>query len=123
MATIKDNFIPIEAIHPTELIKDELKARGMQKKELAERLGMKAPNLSRFFSTKASISPAMALKLEEALGIPADYWLALQLSYERDLAAIRKRDSMPNAKSTDKSRPSFALPGSKPSTFHISNNS
>ena len=90
---------------------------------MTDRLGLQAPKLSRFFSTKASISPAMALKLEEALGIPADYWLALQLSYERDLAAIRKRDSMPNAKSTDKSRPSFALQGNKPSTFHILNNS
>ena len=74
MATINKRFVPMEAIHPTELIKDELKARGMQRKELAERLGMKAPNLSRLFSAKESITPGMALKLEDALGIPADYW-------------------------------------------------
>ena len=122
MTTIKENFIPIEAIHPTELIKDELKARGMQKRELAERLGMKAPNLSRFFSTKANITPAMALKLEEALGIPADYWLALQLSYERDMAAIRKRDSQPK-KNTGKSLPNFAPTSSNPASYHISSNS
>ena len=92
MATINKRFVPIEAVHPTELIKDELKARGMQRKELAERLGMKAPNLSRFLSAKENITPSMALKLEEALGIPADYWMNLQLSYERDVEAIRQRD-------------------------------
>lgn len=92
MATTDKKFVPIEAIHPTELIKDELKARGMQRKELAERLGMKAPNLSRFFSAKESITPSMALKLEEAFGISADYWMGLQLSYERDLEEIQKRD-------------------------------
>lgn len=92
MATINKKFVPIEAIHPTELIKDELKARGMQRKELAERLGMKAPNLSRFFNSKESITSSMALKLEEAFGIPADYWMGLQLSYERDLEAIQQRN-------------------------------
>lgn len=96
METINKNFVPIEPIHPSELVKDELKARGMQKKELAERLGMKAPNLSRFFKAKEDVTPAMALKLESALGIPADYWIGLQLSYNRDLEAIRQRDEEEN---------------------------
>lgn len=92
MATIKSNFTPIDAIHPTELILDELKARGMKRKELAERLGMKASNLSRFLRSKENITSSMARKLEDAFGIPADYWMDLQLSYERDVEAIRQRD-------------------------------
>lgn len=92
MAIINENFTPVEAVHPSELIKDELKARGMRRKELAERLGMKASNLSRFFSAKEKITPSMALKLEEIFGIPAEYWMGLQLSYERDMEAIRHRD-------------------------------
>ena len=92
MAITKNRFTPIEAIHPSELIKDELKARGMQKKELAERLGMKAPNLSRLLNAKENITSAMALKLEDAFGIPADYWMGLQLEYDRDIEAIRLRD-------------------------------
>lgn len=87
MATTKNYFTPLEPIHPTELIVDELKARGMKRKELAERIGMKEPNLSRFFRAKENITTSMALKLEAALGIPADYWMALQLAYERDLIA------------------------------------
>lgn len=105
MATINEKFIPIEAIHPSELIKDELKARGMQRKELAERLGMKAPNLSRFFSAKESITPSMALKLEKALGISADYWMGLQVSYERDMEAIRQRDENNNTRRRGGNRP------------------
>lgn len=92
METINNKFIPLAAVHPTELIKDELKARGMKSKELAERLGMKAPNLSRFFRAKERINSTMALKLEEALGIPADYWINLQVSYDRDVELIRQRD-------------------------------
>ncbi|MBQ7691647.1 MAG: HigA family addiction module antidote protein [Muribaculaceae bacterium] len=90
--TIETNFIPLEAVHPTDLIIDELKARGMKRKELAERLGMKAPNLSRFISTKENVTPSMALKLEQALGISAAFWMDLQLNYERNLEAIRQRD-------------------------------
>ena len=92
LVDINKKFVPLEAVHPTELIMDELKARGMQRKELAERLGMKAPNLSRFLRAKEKITPSMALKLEEAFGISADYWLGLQLSYERDLEEIQQRD-------------------------------
>ena len=39
-----DNQVPFMATHPTEIIKDEIKERGMSQKELAERLGMQASN-------------------------------------------------------------------------------
>ena len=92
MATINKRFTPLEAVHPSELVRDEMRARGIKSKDLAARLGMKAPNLSRFFSAKEDVTPAMAVKLEEALGIPADYWMQLQVSYERDVEDIRRRD-------------------------------
>lgn len=109
MATTNERLIPIEAIHPTELIKDELKSRGMQRKELAERLGMKAPNLSRFLNSHEDITPPMALKLEDALGIPADYWLRLQVSYKKDLEAIQQRSDEENAASQIEAMLSSAL--------------
>lgn len=92
METTKKNFLPLEAIHPSELIKDEIKARGMQKKELAERLGIKASNFSRLLSGKGSITSSIALRLEQALDIPAEYWMGLQLSYERDVKLISQRE-------------------------------
>ena len=84
MATIKRHN-SLEAIHPTELIVDELAARGMKKKGLVELKGMKASNLSRMITRREAITPTMAIKLENALGIAASYWLGLQVAYEKDL--------------------------------------
>ncbi len=83
--------IPFAATHPTEIIKDEIKARGMSQKELADRMGMKKSNLSRFLRGE-NITPAIASKLEDALDIPADMWLKLQIQYEKDIKTISERD-------------------------------
>lgn len=83
--------IPFAATHPTEIIIDEIKARGMTKKELAERMGMQQPNLSRLLKGE-NITPSIAAKLEEALGIPADMWMKLQIQYDKDIKAIEQRD-------------------------------
>lgn len=83
--------IPFAPTHPTEIIKDEIKARGMSKKELADRMGMKSANLSRFLKGE-NITPAIAAKLESALDIPADMWLKLQVRYDKDTKAVAQRD-------------------------------
>lgn len=90
-----NNFVPYGATHPTELVKNELKARGISNKEFAERMGMKASNMSRFLKGE-TITSAIAIKLEQALDIPAEFWLNLQAQYERDLMAINDRDEKEN---------------------------
>lgn len=92
MATINETIIPIEAVHPTELIIDEIKDRGISRKDMALRLGMQPSNFSRMIRQKETITPQMANKLEEALGIPSSMWLNLQAAYERDVLAISRRD-------------------------------
>lgn len=82
---------PFAVAHPTEIVKDELKARGMTQKELASRMDMKTSNLSRFLKGE-NISPAIAAKLEIALDIPAEFWLNLQAQYEIDVKNIELRD-------------------------------
>ena len=77
--------------HPTEIIKDELKARGMSQKELASRMDMQTSNLSRFLKGE-NITPAIAAKLEVALDIPTEFWLNLQAQYEVDIKNIALRD-------------------------------
>ena len=76
-----DNQVPFMATHPTEIIKDEIKERGMSQKELAERLGMQASNVSRMLREKETITSALAVKLEKALGIKSSFWLNLQAEY------------------------------------------
>lgn len=66
------NKSPFRAVHPAEIIKDEIKARSMTQKELAERMGMQAPNVTRLLKGE-NIIASIAQKLENALGIPADF--------------------------------------------------
>lgn len=86
------NFIPFRAARPTEVVKAEMEARGMNQKELAELLGMRASNLSRFLRC-GDITILMARRLETAFGIPAESWLRMQLTYERDARAIAARQT------------------------------
>ena len=82
---------PFAVAHPTAIIKDELKARGMSQKELASRMDMQTSNLSRFLKGE-NITPTIAAKLEVALDIPAEFWLNLQAQYEVDIKNIALRD-------------------------------
>lgn len=85
-------FVPFEATHPGQLLKDELKERGLSQKRLAEMTGLKASVISETISGKRSMSISMAVALEKALGIPADVWMNLQTQYNLDAAGIAKRD-------------------------------
>lgn len=84
MATNETYPTPFRAIHPTEILKDEIRARGMTQKELAERMGMQASYLSRLLMGE-DITTSIAQKLGNALGIPADFWMRLQTQYNKDL--------------------------------------
>ena len=92
MATINEIITPIEAVHPTELIIDEIEDRGISRKDMAIRLGMQPSNFSRMIKQKETITPQMANRLEEALGIPASMWLNMQAAYDRDVVAIYQRN-------------------------------
>lgn len=91
MATNETHTTPFRAVHPAEIIKDELKARSMTQKELAERMGMQAPNVTRLLKGE-NITASIAQKLEDALGIPANFWIRLQTQYDRDVKDIAVRD-------------------------------
>lgn len=90
---INDYQVPFMATHPTLLIKEEIKARGMSQKELAERMNMKTSNLSRFLKGE-NISVATAQKLEAALDIPSQFWLNMQANYDKDVRLIAEREAI-----------------------------
>ena len=71
----KKVLTPFIATHPGEMIKDELKERGMTQKQLADETGIKASVLSETINGKRSVSLNVAVALEKALGIPADIWM------------------------------------------------
>lgn len=87
-----NKYIPRRAVHPSEIIKEEIKARGMSKKEFAERMGMKASNVSRLLRGDTDITITLAEKLEKALDIPASFWLRMQSTYNSNCQIIAERD-------------------------------
>lgn len=93
MATTNKTFVPLVAVHPTELIKDEMRERGLKRNELAKRMGIQLSNLSRLLNKKETITQQTASRLENALGIEAEIWLNMQAAYERDLQEISERDA------------------------------
>lgn len=89
----KKEYTPIVATHPGELIRDELKERGMTQKQLAAAMDIKPSVLSETVNGKRSITVNMALALESALGIPAEIWMNMQSQYDLDIASIAERDN------------------------------
>ena len=87
----KKSTSPVYTTHPGELILDELRERKMTQRQLAELSGIKTSILSETIHGKRAISLNMAVALEKALGISADYWMSLQTQYNIDNAAIQGR--------------------------------
>ena len=81
--------------HPGMLIADFIEngnlTVGNSVTALARHIGVTRAALSRVINGKAAISAAMALKLEDALGVNADLWLRLQIQRDLWVASQKKR--------------------------------
>lgn len=83
--------VPFEATHVGEVIKDELSARNMKQSELSGLTGIQKPILNDVVRGKRSLTPEMALLLENALGISATYLMNIQTQYELDCAKLSEK--------------------------------
>ncbi len=83
--------VPFEATHVGEVIKDELAARNMKQSELSELTGIQKSILNDVIKGKRSLTPEMALLLENALGISATFLMNIQTQYELDRAKQSER--------------------------------
>ena len=68
-------------IHPGEMIKDEIEARGLTQKELARQMGVSYTVFNEILNGKRPVTTEYALLLEAALGTKAEIWLGLQAEY------------------------------------------
>jgi antitoxin HigA-1 len=69
--------------HPGEMLLEEfVKPIAVTQSELATRLGISLPRLNGIVRGKRSVTPDTALRLERVLGMPADFWLGLQLDWD-----------------------------------------
>lgn len=74
------------AIHPGEILADELQELEMSTAELARTLHVPTNRITQIINGQCGITADTALRLGQWLGTGAELWLNLQKSYELRLA-------------------------------------
>jgi HTH-type transcriptional regulator/antitoxin HigA len=69
-------------LHPGEVLREELEARDIIKSAFAMELKIYPSHFSDLLKGRRNISAAIAIKLENALGISAEFWMRLQAEYD-----------------------------------------
>jgi addiction module HigA family antidote len=81
---LKKNLAPS---HPGEILREMfINELNLTITEVAEGIGIARANLSAIVNERAGISPELAIKLSEAFGNSAQFWINLQKNYELWLA-------------------------------------
>ena len=83
---IANNMTSSMLIHPGEMIKDEIIARGITQKELAKQMGVSYTVFNEILNGKRPVTTEYALLLEAALGPNASIWIGLQADYNMQKA-------------------------------------
>ena len=83
---IANNMTSSMLIHPGEMIKDEIIARGMTQKDLAQQMGVSYTVFNEILNGKRPVTTEYALLLEAALGTNASIWIGLQADYNMQKA-------------------------------------
>lgn len=93
MATRNNRLVPVKAIHPGEILREELQERGIKQKDFAKQIGVQATHLNAFIRGKRNLNDDLAMKLERHLGIPYKTWMNLHSGYMYDRKAMNARQS------------------------------
>ncbi len=91
METARKTYAPHELqpstpIHPGEILKDELEARGISQRKFAAIIGVSYSVLNEVVNGKRPVTTEYALKIEAATGIPAHLWVNMQSAYDMQTA-------------------------------------
>jgi len=68
-------------MHPGEVLEMEILSRGLTKSKFAMDIKMYPSHMSDILKGKRNITKEIALKLENILGISAEFWMRLQVEY------------------------------------------
>lgn len=86
-------IIPARATHPGEILREELRERGIGQEEFARKIDMETFVFDDFINGRRDFDEKFAKKLENHLGIPYTIWMNLQNGYNEDVKAIEERNS------------------------------
>ena len=69
--------------HPGEMLVEEfLKPMGLTQREVAQAIHVPYQRINEIVNGKRGVTPRTALRLEKFLGMPASFWLNLQLRWD-----------------------------------------
>lgn len=80
------------AIHPGEILKEELESRGISQKDFASAISVSYTMLNEILNGKRSITADFAILVEAALGTPAEHWLNMQARY--NLQTVKSKETV-----------------------------
>ena len=80
------------ATHPGEVLKDEIEARGISQRQLADSMGLTYSVVNEILNGRRPLTAKTALMFEAALDVPADSLMYLQTKYNMQTA--RKDSSL-----------------------------
>lgn len=72
--------------HPGEVLKDEIKYRGIPQTRLAKQMGMSYKALNDILNERRPLTTSTAMMFEAALNVPADSLMRLQFKYNMQTA-------------------------------------
>lgn len=88
---LSNRLVSARAIHPGEILREELQERGIKQKEFAQLIGVQPTHLNEFIKGKRNLNEDLAMKFERYLGIPFKSWMNLHNGYVYDCKAIEER--------------------------------
>ena len=74
------------AVHPGEVLKDELEELGMTATEFARQIAVPANRVSQLIAGKRSVTGDTALRFGHWFGVEPQFWLNLQTQYDLVMA-------------------------------------
>ncbi len=86
------NLVPAYAIHPGEMLKDELDARDIKQNDFAKLIGYKATQLNEIIKGKRDVNADFALLIGKALGMDPSFWMGLQTQHDLDKVRIEEKN-------------------------------
>ncbi|MHB9024852.1 MAG: HigA family addiction module antitoxin [Armatimonadota bacterium] len=88
-----NDLLPAIPTHPGEVLQEEIEARGLTQKQLAEKMGRPVQIVNMILNGRKGISAETAIDLEKAFPeIPAEFWMDLDARYRLHVARLRQRD-------------------------------
>ena len=78
---------------PGDTIQETIDTIGMTQDEFAEKMGMPLETINELIKGKIVITPLIAVRLENVLGIPIIFWLNRERDYRDTLSNIEQHES------------------------------